>query len=549
MSLDQGNRCEETGMDIRHKGHLTQHGEVVTQSAGTAADPLISQLGSLLVVAHGTAVESLSSNTWTSRHTLNATPTDVRNGSLGGTEFLVFCYTSGYAFSSSVATWNVNNSQNTLNIEFHNERFWGIDATGQLWYTFTMGSAEVNDAKLPLSHGEVVTGLIEARAHGEGFILYAVTSKGLWAHDIGNRKFVRMTGINLPNNTVLGHERPAVVWQERIYLAAGRGIIEYDPVAATVRRMGFDLDDGLPAGQDGRISCLAASVNELLAGTAQASSNDDPVIMAWDGRGWGKRRQESGGDIESMHIGDNLSSHGDDSHLYWGSANRVKRILLNVSGTRTGNIDGWLTNVATANTNHVYPVFDAGQEDVTKVLLKLKVEVADTASTRTVQVFFSINGGTVTQLDQTYTNDSTFDAGDDDIDGDGITTFSFPSVATPSGTEFRTLQISFRTLQTSVSSTAAVDILSVTIEYLKVLDQKLGFDFELDFTKPLGGRTPKQLRAAYATAQALKTLPELTYRDDDGGTRNYYVKVLGGQGDELTGHEERGSQLVRCEQP
>lgn len=554
-SLDRNDRCLTTFYDIRHKGHITVPGDLIITNTITDGIALVSELNGNIVSANGTDVQSYTTDTWTSRRTLDAAPTDVMNGNLDGTEYLIFAIGTGYEYSSAVATW-AQSTKDAVNIAFWNERFWGIDATGQLWYTFTMGSAEVNDARLYLSHNEVITGLFRARTPDQEFILYVTTSRGLYAHDIGNRKFVQIEGIVLPDNNAATHERPAVTWRERIYLAAGRGIIEYDPVAATIRDVGFDQDDGMPITEDGVISCLAASTNELFAGTHRASSSDDSVIMAWDGRGWRVVFRQVPALIDSMHVSEKDVSSVTGPHLWWGGtpviSQAVVRILLNVSSTLATNINSFVfrnfSGIGVLN-QHIYPHFDAGQSDVIKVALRLKVEVEGASSTKAVVFFTDFDdSGTLTQLDDTNTDDSTFDAADDRIEGNGVTTFLFPNKTNPTGTVFRSFQPAF-SLINPLSTNETPDVLSVSLEYFKVLDEKLGFTFELDFNNEHDGQSPEQLRASFAAARALPILLELTYRDDTGNSRNYYVKILPPtQGDEESGHEEGGTMIVRCEE-
>ena len=42
---------------------------------------------------------------------------------------------------------------------------------------------------------------------------------------------------------------------------------------------------------------------------------------------------------------------------------------------------------------------------------------------------------------------------------------------------------------------------------------------------------------------------EFTFRDDAGGTRNYYVDVVSASGMEFTGHDERGSTQISVVEP
>ena len=51
------------------------------------------------------------------------------------------------------------------------------------------------------------------------------------------------------------------------------------------------------------------------------------------------------------------------------------------------------------------------------------------------------------------------------------------------------------------------------------------------------------------TAIESTTLVEFTYRDDSGGTRNYYVDIVSASGVEGTGYDERGMSTVNLVEP
>lgn len=553
MNLDQGDRSAFTQLDISHQGHITFYGADAFLTGNTSGIPLINQLGTLLVSANGTDVQSYSDG-WTSRNTLAAAPTDVKNGNLAGTEFLVYAIGTGYEYSSAIATW-ASSAKDALNLEFWHDRFWGIDATGQLWYTYTMGSAEVNDARVLLQSGEVITGLFQGRSPTQEFILYAVTSKRLLAHDIGNRRFLPIEDIVLADNNAFTHERPAVVWRQRIYLANGRGIIEYDPVTGTIRDIGFDLDDGLAVTFDGVISCMVAAPRELFVGTKPSSSSDFAVIMKWDGRGWGIFNTDPNvtDPVESLHVASGIDGTGSETlpNLFEGRATAIQHFNINNSSTRTANIDGWTYTTVNTRDQHDYPVFDAGQADVTKVLLRVKFDVqgVNASPGSHVTVFVAFDGGSFTQLTDTHTSDSTFSAANDNIEGEGTTTFHFPSVAAPSGTAFRNLQVRF-VLDNPTPTNASPDVLSVTLEYIKVLDAKLAFDFDLDLNAPYSDLSPQAARALLVTALETAILVELTFREDDtsGNPRNYFVNVKQISAIEETGNQETGRVHIRAEE-
>ena len=83
----------------------------------------------------------------------------------------------------------------TKYLAFWDERLWGISENGQLWWAFTPGT-EVNDAQLQLENG-AITGMFVGYDRQGNDIIYVSTTRGLFAHDLGNRKFVE-TRLRLP---------------------------------------------------------------------------------------------------------------------------------------------------------------------------------------------------------------------------------------------------------------------------------------------------------------------------------------------------------------
>ena len=71
----------------------------------------------------------------------------------------------------------------------------------------------------------------------------------------------------------------------------------------------------------------------------------------------------------------------------------------------------------------------------------------------------------------------------------------------------------------------------------------------LDLNKEYKGNTPKELRSALLSAVESTTLVEFTFRDDSGGTRNFYVDVSSATGLEYTGHDERGISQINLVEP
>ena len=77
----------------------------------------------------------------------------------------------------------------------------------------------------------------------------------------------------------------------------------------------------------------------------------------------------------------------------------------------------------------------------------------------------------------------------------------------------------------------------------------MGHTVDVDLSNHYKGKEPKDLRASLVSAIESETLVEFTFRDDGGGTRNYYVDVVAAQGMEYTGYNERGSTTIQVVEP
>ncbi|KKN75606.1 hypothetical protein LCGC14_0378440 [marine sediment metagenome] len=552
-------------------GHLIPSGfinetEPSLSTGGGSGIALVNELDGLLVSTAGVEIYSYADGGggWTNRlPDTTAAPVDTRNGNLNGTEYLVIAWTSGYAYADAIATWTNHTPVNIdgitrgcVNIEFHDYKLFGIDATGQCWFNETINGAVRDIAKINLSHGEVITGLFEARTKSDNNaeILYATTSKRLYALNFGQNKFDLITDISIGDNNEVAHERPYAVYKGKIYLASGRSIIEWDPVNLTIDFIGFDRGDGLPPGLDGRITCMASNTHELFVGTkAVKSGTDTAVVMAWNSVGW--RRLWTDPDttevVDSLHVARvpttvmSADAGGDVEYLFIGTTSRVHHVLINNSQTRSPNIDGWLSGAGTSEfvfRQHILPIFSVPGE--TTIALRTLVEVAGASSTVGIKVYVDFDEAGQTQMtNPQFTTDSIFDATDDRIEGAGTVTFTFPTGADDkSGQQFRSIQIAVES-DTQVTTKGA-DVLSISLEGLVVEEIKESFEFVLDFREGASALPVEELRAAYETAKAKKTLVELSFRDEGS---NPYVKIREVEGDEETGYLEEGLVRVRAE--
>lgn len=575
-------RAWHSTCNLRHRHHLVlpalsaaTTAELSDGTAITGAVTFIQDLGTELYAGYGNTpyYYSEGGDHWTqvtnggSAYSFPATPTDSITVSMSGTDYIVVAYESGYSyFSSATTVVDKKHSDTGFNarfLSFWDDRLWGIDKSGQLWYTLTINGTPVNDALLPVQE-EYVTDLFVARDAAGEQILYAATKVGLFAHDISNTRWVE-TQFQLPFHQFNG--TGSVRWRDSIYNPSGLGIYKYinGTNNAVVTVMGPDRDDGLPATYRGTIKKLVGTHTELIAAVdattapgAQAAtdipfqygasagisghsaqviadSSGQSSIVAWNDTGWETKwiapSSKAGKPVDKMLVS---NAGKGDYRLWWGLDGQVYHQLIPFDVTNPSQlvaVDG--TDYAYESTGfHETPWFDAQQVEVDKLALKLKVEVEDASSDETVAVQYAIDYST------SYTSLGT-------ISSSGTTTYTFGSGV---GVSFRSIKFKL-TLSRGSDTSKSPDIVSTTLEFRKKLEAKYGHTVEVDLNNTYKGKDPKQLRNALVSSIESNLLQEFTFRDDGGGTRNYYVDVTSATGIEYTGYDERGSSRITLVEP
>jgi hypothetical protein len=483
----------------------------------------------------------------------------------GGTTYLVFAHYdvngSGYTYSSDGSSWTTD-ATDTQYMTVWDERLWGISYAGQLWYATTIGT-EVNDAVLPLPDGSVTALFVARNALGVP-IIYAATTRGLFAHNADNAMW-EDTQMDFPFHPENG--KGTIRWRDSVYVPSGNGIYKYinGNNAAVISVMGPDRDDGLPADKRGSIRHMAGSHNELLVGVDASTSpgtissqsvpyqwesnQGAPVIAADSGysailgyndMGWEVKWQSetAGKGFDSIHVSDAYDKH----RVWWGHNDIVHFMDLPsdiINPSEVSEFSYALEGI------HETPWFNAGQSEIDKLALKLRIEAQDLSSTEKVKVEYA------TDYAESYTTAvGTLDSTEMGA-ASGTYTYTFGSSA---GTAFRAIKFKL-TLNRSTATTTGLekfktpDVVSLTLEWRKKIEAKWGHTVEVDLNNRYKGNEPKDLRAALISAVESTTLVEFTFRDDSGGTRNYYVDVAAAVGMEYTGYDERGSTQITVVEP
>jgi len=575
------NRAWYSTCQLRYKNHLVLPGLATETSSPShsLADPTIGAINTLSSEVYafwnGSTSESPklfkynnTSDSWGSALTQSATDqvTDsVVFTDSGGTTYLVFAHYdtngSGYTYSSDGSSWTTDTTD-TKFVTTWDERLWGISHVGQLWYATTIGT-EVNDAVLPLPDGSVTALFVARNAMGVP-IIYASTTRGLFAHNADNAMW-EDTQMDFPTHPENG--KGTVRWRDSVYIPSGNGIYKYinGNNAAVITVVGPDRDDGLPSDKRGSIRRMAGSHNELLVGLdAQSSpstisSTSLPYqwvshqgskviaadsgyssILGYNEMGWEVkwRSETSGKGLDSIHVSDAYDKY----RMWWGHNDIVHFMAIPsdiINPSEVAEFEYALEGV------HETPWFNAGQSEVNKLALKLRIEAQDLSTTEKIKVEYATD----------YTESYTTAVGtlDSSVMGaaSGTYTYTFGSSV---GTVFRAIKFKLTLNRSTATSTGlekfeTPDVVSLTLEWRKKLPAKYGHSVEVDLNNGYKGKLPKDLRSDLVSAIESTTLVEFTFRDDGGGTRNYYVDVTAAQGIEFTGYDERGSTTIMVIEP
>ena len=480
--------------------------------------------------------------------------------------YLVFAHYdasgSNYTYYNGSSWTTASGTKATKFLTVWDEKLWGISHAGKLWYAIAIDE-ETDDAQLPTPAGSV-TKLFVARNAAGTPVIYAATTQGLFAHNADNAVW-EATQMDFPIHPDNG--KGTVRWRDSVYIPSGNGIYKYinGNNAAVVTIVGPDRDDGLPSDKRGAIRKMVGSHNELLVGldadaapgtissesipyqwlSHQGATVIEPTtgfstILGYNDMGWEVKWQASkaGLGFDSLHVSDAYSKY----RMYWGHNNIVHFMEIPKDIINPSEVAEFA--YALSGT-HETPWFNAGQSEVDKLALNLRIEAQDLTTTEKIKVEYA------TDYSESYTTAvGTLDSTEMGA-ASGTYTYTFGSSV---GTAFRAIKFKL-TLNRSTATTTGLekfntpDVVSLTLEYRKKIAAKWGHTVDVDLTNEYKGNVPKDLRSNLISAIESTTLVEFTFRDDAGGTRNYYVDVVAAQGMEFTGHDERGSTTIQVVEP
>ena len=540
---------DTNGSGYTHKSDYTTTLNGAITSTGATSVPVADAsglvAGELIVVdSEHMTISSISSNTLTVTRASNSTTAATHSD------------------GASVSVGWASDTTDTQFLTVWDERLWGISYTGQLWYATTIRT-EINDAVLPLPDGSVTALFVARNAAGIPNI-YVATTEGLFMHNADNAMF-EATQMDFPVHPENG--KGTTRWRDSVYIPSGLGIYKYinGSNSAVITVVGPDRDDGLPSDKRGAIRMMEGSHNELLVGidaksapstiastslpyqwishqgsTVIAADSGYSSIVGYNEMGWETKwlAENSGKGIDSLHV----SSAYDKYRMWWGHNNSVWFMPLPsdiINPSEVAEFEYALT------ATHETPWFNAGQSEVDKLALKLRIEAQDLTSTEKVKVEYA------TDYAESYTTAvGTLDASTMGA-ASGTYVYTFGSSL---GTEFRAIKFKLTLDRSSATTTGlekfeSPDVVSLTMEWRKKMPAKWGHQVDVNLTLDYKGKTPKDLRSSLISAIEATSLVEFTFRDDSDQARNYYVDVISATGLEFTGYDERGNTMITVTEP
>ena len=508
-------------------------------------DVIVERDDSLLVaLGGGTSVRaySVSGNSWGGQlGLLDDKATDglqLTTGDASSTEYAVFAHhdSGGSGWSHYNGSTFTALTTDAKYLTVWDNKLWGIDDTGSIWYVSldstlpTTNGEEITVGKLHKPAGWVANMFVGPTPGGDA--IYVAGQDGLYVFDVDHATF-HPTAVQFPRHQKGG--LGACTWRGDIYISAGLGVYRYTP-GASIFAVGPDADQGMASNMRGDIERLIPTHNFLFA---LINGSSVRPLMTYNGRGWNLWTIAGiGSDVESLLPTD---ANG-NFRMYFARSSRLVYTALDPDVVNPDEVTrNYEVGALGGGSTSLYLLtswFDAGQPEVDKTALRIRVETKDCDADDIIRVEFATN------YSGTFSSDVL------DITSDGVATGTFPTIGSATneaGSNFRAIQFRISMVRGS-TVTITPQLLTLTLEWRPKLPARYSHTVEVDLTGERG-KTPLKLRAALVAAIESTAPVELSYRDDDGNTRNYFVDVISADGIEQTGRDERGVTKLTMVEP
>jgi hypothetical protein len=421
-----------------------------------------------------------------------------------------------------------------------------LDDTGLLSYSVDEGTTWTANAQSKLDANSFES--LFLLVNGSNYVVpFMGTKVGLYELDFDGAEWIN-TGLTFPP-----HDygcKGAAMWRDAAgYIPVGMGIYQFvSGTSVIITPMGLDRDYGLPKEYRGNVIQVLPEHNALYALLNAVTRTDrdftagyswDTVfvddegysaVMKWPGQGWSCARTSIEG--EALNCG--VISNADGKYRLWFNMGyRIYYVPLNVNLQNPLEL---LDSDYESYAEHYYPIFDADNSVVDKLLFSVTVKAENTTALRYAMVYYSLDGNSNTW---TLLTNTTYPDGKLDIDGEIVF-----ELASGNGIKFNSIQIKaemyFSKTDDPLAHPPSPDIRWVRLNYIKEPDARWTYGVIVDCTRDYRHKRRSTLVDALKTAADTKILGDFIYRTFEGTNETKKVKVLTMAGVEKGGQLKTG---------
>jgi hypothetical protein len=453
-------------------------------------------------------------------------------------------YGTGYDIKDESGVWSTVATPASF-FTVWDAKLYRLAQVGGTWtiYSLAVGGAW-SAALATLPQNITPTQMIVYRDAANLLAIYVVTNSGLYIYDATGTQF-KESEIRYPAHQQ--KSRATVFNDGKLYLAtANLGLLAITSGSQFVAQpVGLDLDDGVPARWQGKITDLRAEYNWILV-LVDASTpvtylpvdsglgepfephiwplvSGNTTLWAFSGSAWHVLWDAATGNQPGTVM--DVSSAYALNRVYWGALGQGYYQDL-YSGTF--NPRQILTRNYDLGCTHTTAWFDMGTENQKKLFKTVQLRVAQLTATEAVSVYYA-------------------------LDLDDTTWYSLGTLTTNGRQEFQINgvygkaadYIRFRFDLTRGSDSTKTPIVEFWAnEWMRLLPVTPGFTFLVDLSKPYGGRTPIDLFVllqGFSDSDVTTALIPFTYTDMlTNDTATFYVNVSRIDGQLMPGQDHRG---------
>jgi hypothetical protein len=353
--------------------------------------------------------------------------------------------------------------------------------------------------------------------------LYAITKEGVWnlgsPSSSSSSAASHRTACMFPWHPSVGK---VCVWNSHLYVPAGSALYRWDFNNETALiPVGPDLDEGLPAEHNGKISRVVGTFGYLYAFIDGDAADRYGAIIATAGAGWHMLYKYATDDVPYSAA---LSRANDDYYRLW-FATADDTFSVSLPLTQHNPLRNTTENYEASGSLYS-SWFRAKMPEKMKLATKIEIQGSGLSEDETISVYAQYDADPTWNLLGV-------------ADTDGSTEFNINWSATSAGVAFK--KVRFRIdLARGADDTLTPVLEGLVFSYLFRPKALYGFNMTIDLSSNYKGRTPDQMRDELKAILDLDTGIPFFHRQDDSDTVSAMVIPARLLSQEQTGLDFRG---------